>query len=52
MQAAKTVTMQFAKTGLVSALSSAYVGELIVADIGIPAICADDEGWARRMADA
>jgi len=43
-----TVTFQFAKRGLVAPAAQAHGGRLVVADIGIPAVCADDEAWARR----
>lgn len=42
-----TVTFQFAKTGLENPAAHPYVGRLVVADIGIPAVCADDEAWDR-----
>jgi hypothetical protein len=44
-----TVTFQFAKRGFENPVSKPYVGRLVVADIGIPAICADDEAWGRRF---
>ncbi len=44
-----TVTFQFAKQGFLNEAARAYLGELVVADIGIPAICADDAAWARRQ---
>ncbi len=40
-----TVTFQFAKTGLLAPAAKPYVGQLVVADIGIPEICADDVAW-------
>lgn len=42
-----TVTFQFVKAGLLAPAAEAYVGRLVVADIGIPNVCADDEAWAR-----
>ena len=42
-----TVTFQFAKRGLVTPAAKPYVGRLVVADIGIPPVCADDAAWAR-----
>ncbi len=42
-----TVTFQFAKTGLLAPSARPYVGRLVVADIGIPAVCADDTAWFR-----
>ncbi len=41
-----TVTFQFTKRGLLEPAAQPYVGRLVVADIGIPEICADDEAWA------
>ncbi len=35
-----TVTFQFAKTGFSNPAAAPYLGRLVVADIGIPAICA------------
>lgn len=46
VRAAVTVTFQFAKQGLLEPAAQPYVGRLVVADIGIPEICADDEAWA------
>ena len=45
IRATKTVTMQFAKRGFVKDEAKPYLGELIVADIGIPDVCADDHTW-------
>ena len=45
-----TVTFQFAKRGFENPASRAYVGRLVVADIGIPEICADDVAWAELKA--
>lgn len=42
-----TVTFQFAKCGLTTPSAREYVGRLVVADIGIPSVCADDEAWQR-----
>jgi len=47
IRAHTTVTFQFAKRGFDNPASIPYVGRLIVADIGIPEICADDEGWGK-----
>jgi hydroxyethylthiazole kinase-like uncharacterized protein yjeF len=44
-----TVTFQYPKRGLLTKVAEPYVGELIVADIGIPDVCVDDEAWARLM---
>ncbi|MCP4640451.1 MAG: NAD(P)H-hydrate epimerase [bacterium] len=43
-----TVTFQFAKRGFENLDAGAYLGRLVVADIGIPEVCADDEAWGRR----
>ena len=40
-----TVTFQFAKAGFTAEGARPYLGQLIVADIGIPEICADDDAW-------
>ncbi|MEX2015603.1 MAG: NAD(P)H-hydrate epimerase [Candidatus Hydrogenedentales bacterium] len=45
IRATKTVTMQFAKRGFLKEEAKPYLGELIVADIGIPDVCADDHTW-------
>jgi len=45
-----TVTFQFAKRGFENPASRAYVGRLVVADIGIPEICAQDAAWAELKA--
>jgi NAD(P)H-hydrate epimerase len=45
VRAEVTVTLQYAKTGLVQPAAKPYVGTLEVADIGIPAVCADDDAW-------
>lgn len=42
-----TVTFQFAKRGLLAPAAKPYLGRLVVADIGIPPVCADDAAWAR-----
>ena len=48
MKASKTVTFQFAKRGFENPQAAPYLGQLIVADIGIPEICGDDEAWRNR----
>ncbi|HOF41060.1 MAG TPA: NAD(P)H-hydrate epimerase [Candidatus Hydrogenedentes bacterium] len=40
-----TVTFQYPKLGLVMPEAKRYIGRLVVADIGIPTMCADDEAW-------
>jgi hydroxyethylthiazole kinase-like uncharacterized protein yjeF len=42
-----TVTFQFAKRGFSPSEAQPYLGRVIVADIGIPEVCADDEAWSR-----
>lgn len=48
IRAEVTVTMQFAKKGFEDPDAAAYVGRLVVADIGIPEMCADDAAWSAR----
>lgn len=36
-----TVTFQYAKTGFLNPAARSYLGRLVVADIGIPALCAE-----------
>lgn len=43
-----TVTFQFAKAGYEKNPAKPYLGRLVVADIGIPEICGDDDAWAAR----
>lgn len=45
VRAETTVAIQYAKQGLVAPGAGEYVGHLVVADIGIPAVCADDGAW-------
>ena len=47
IRAHTTVTFQFAKRGFDNPASKPYVGRLVVADIGIPEVCADDEEWEK-----
>lgn len=42
-----TVTFQFPKRGFESPAAAPYLGRLVVADIGIPPVCADDDAWHR-----
>lgn len=44
VEAETTVTFQFAKRGFENPAAQAYIGRLVVADIGIPEVCAD-ENW-------
>jgi hydroxyethylthiazole kinase-like uncharacterized protein yjeF len=43
-----TVTMQYPKKGFHNDAAKPFLGRLVVADIGIPAICADDAAWEHR----
>ena len=45
VRATKTVTLQFRKPCFDDPEVAPYCGELIVADIGIPAVCAADATW-------
>ena len=45
-----TVTFQFLKRGFDKASAKPYLGRVVVADIGIPPVCADDDAWRRLMA--
>lgn len=40
-----TVTFQFLKKGFENPVAEPYLGRVVVADIGIPPVCADDEAW-------
>ncbi len=44
-----TVTFQFMKRGFENPAAKPYLGRVVVADIGIPPVCADDEAWRRLM---
>ncbi len=46
VRADATVTFAFAKQGFTTPTAKAYLGALVVADIGIPACCGDDTLWA------
>ena len=45
VRANTTVTFQFAKQGFNNPDAQAWLGDVIVADIGIPESCADDSQW-------
>lgn len=45
IRADTTVTFQFAKRGFQLPAAKRWLGRLIVADIGIPPVCADDDFW-------
>lgn len=51
VRAQTTVTFQFAKRGFENPAAEPYMGRLIVADIGIPQICADDAEWEKLKTD-
>jgi NAD(P)H-hydrate epimerase len=44
-----TVTFQFAKQGFKAAAAKEYLGKVVVGDIGIPEVCADDARWRELM---
>jgi NAD(P)H-hydrate epimerase len=46
VRAATTVTFQFRKRGFDNPAALEYLGRVLVADIGIPEVCADDAAWA------
>ncbi len=46
IRASVTVTFQFGKKGFANPAAKLYLGRLVVADIGIPSVCADDAAWA------
>ena len=43
-----TVTLQCAKMGFENPDAKAYLGRLVVADIGIPEVCTDETAWRAR----
>ncbi len=47
VHATTTVTLQFSKKGFGNPAAEQYLGRVVVADIGIPDVCADDEAWAK-----
>ncbi len=49
VRADTTVTFQFMKQGFLNPAAKLYLGRVVVADIGIPEVCADDEAWRRLM---
>lgn len=49
VRARKTVTFQYPKIGFRNPRAKEYLGELIIADIGIPPVCADDAQWNALM---
>lgn len=46
IRADTTVTFQFAKRGFANPAAAPYLGRVVVADIGIPEVCANDAAWA------
>lgn len=47
IQADVTVTFQFPKLGFRTPAAQPWLGKLVVADIGIPAICAEELPWTK-----
>ena len=47
VRADTTVTFQFTKRGFRNPAAAPFLGRLVIADIGIPEVCADDEAWGR-----
>ncbi len=47
VHAATTVTLQHPKKGFENSAAEEYLGSVVVADIGIPEVCADDAAWER-----
>lgn len=45
VRADTTVTFQYPKRGFLNPAARPYIGNVIVADIGIPAVCADEAAW-------
>jgi len=45
IRATTTVTFQFKKKGFENPAAAEYLGRVVVADIGIPGVCADDAAW-------
>jgi NAD(P)H-hydrate epimerase len=50
IRAGLTVTFQFAKQGFAAPEAQPFLGRLVVADIGIPPVCADDAAWKKMAA--
>lgn len=47
-----TVTFQYSKRGFVNPDAAPFLGRFVIADIGIPDVCADDEAWAQLMGES
>ncbi len=47
IRAVKTVTLQHMKKGFLNKAALHFLGEVVVADIGIPSVCADDTAWEK-----
>lgn len=45
IRATKTVTLQHMKKGFLNKAALPFLGEVVVADIGIPSVCVDDVAW-------
>jgi len=46
IRADKTIAIQYLKLGFQSPEARPYLGTIVVVDIGIPAICADESQWS------
>ncbi len=46
-----TVTFQFLKRAFDNEFAKEYTGDVMVADIGIPDVCADDKAWKELMGE-
>lgn len=44
-----TVTFQYSKKGFENPIAMPYTGRVVVADIGIPAVCADKVAWKNLL---
>ncbi len=51
VRAWRTITFQFKKRGFDKPDALDYLGQLEIADIGIPDVCADDEAWRKLRAE-
>lgn len=49
IRADATVTFAFAKSGFTAAKAKSFLGQLHVADIGIPVCCGDDDLWRKTL---
>lgn len=49
VQANVTVTIQYPKTGFENPDATEYLGRIVIADVGIPPVCADDAAWKTHV---